>query len=172
MKKLLTIIGLTTSMAIFVNNAKAQKISVGANFGFLKPSNVEGHMGIMLQAKYSLNDNMRLGINLGYYFKSYSLGESSIKSILSPYTATFEYLFSTEGFKPYAGLDLGVYRWVVSGEGLAIGASNFGIAPTLGTDYDISEKFGINANFKYNYIMTQVASTGAISFNAGIYIKF
>jgi len=173
MKKLITIIGLTTTMALFVNNANAQKASLGINLGFYKgtASVSEGLIGPMIQGRYALNDNARLGLNFGYYFKSSEFSTFAV----NPITATFEYLFTTEGFKPYAGLDLGVYRSVVKFKGIISGtfsASNFGLAPTLGFDYDISDKFGINANFKYNYIMSSLGSSGAISLNAGVYFKF
>jgi outer membrane protein W len=174
MKKILTIIGLTTTMALYVNNANAQKSSsIGIDFGFYKGTSSvsEGLIGPMIQGRYALKDEARLGLNFGYYFKSSQLSTLAV----NPITATFEYLFSKEDFKPYAGLDVGIYRSVVRFKGNlsgTISSTNFGLAPTLGFDYAVSDKFGINANFKYNYIITSIGSGGAISLNAGVYFKF
>ena len=77
MKKLMTIFGAVLfASLLFSNEAKAQ-VSVGANLGMFK-SFTEGsdaQLGFNLNGKYSINDKIRVGGNLGYYFKSYDFLE-------------------------------------------------------------------------------------------------
>lgn len=63
-----------------------------------------------LKGEYMLNPNMGVGLNLGYYaFDGKDLGLYKIKTTMIPVTANYTYYFGEGSFKPYAGIDLGVY---------------------------------------------------------------
>jgi hypothetical protein len=172
MKKVITIFGAVLfASLLFTNEAKAQ-VSVGANLGMFK-SFTEGsdaQLGFNLYGKYSINDKIRVGGNLGYYFKSYDFFGSKLRSFTMPITALFEYSFSDNDFSPYAGADIGIYRFGLSGGGGDV--LNFGLAPVVGFNYNLSDKLLLNGNLKYHYIMSEGESTSAFGVNAGVCYKF
>jgi outer membrane protein W len=168
MKKL-TILGLMSLSLITFNEAKAQ-ISVGGNLGVFRPfyDNADAEFGINLVGKYEINDNIRVGANLGYFFKSYAgLG----RSFTMPVTGLFEYSFNDDDFSPYAGADIGIYRFGISGGGETMAASKLGMAPVVGGNYKLSDNLLINANVKFHYILTDFESTKALGVNAGVIYK-
>ena len=89
-----------------------------------------------------------------------------------PITALFEYSFSDNDFSPYAGADIGIYRFGFSGGGESSANGYFGLAPVVGFNYNLSDKLLLNANLKYHYIMTEGESTSAFGVNAGVCYKF
>ncbi len=152
------------------NSARAQ-FSLGANLGLFRPNyeNAESLFGINLAGKYSVNEKMRAGLNLGYYFKSF---EGDGRFFYQPITGLFEYSFSENAFSPYAGVDVGFYRNGFSGDGETFATSALGLAPVAGFNYELSDKLSLNTNLKYHYILTEGESTGVIGVNAGVVVKF
>ena len=174
MKKLMTIFGAVLFASLLFSNEAKAKVSVGANLGMFK-SFTEGsdaQLGFNLNGKYSINDKIRVGGNLGYYFKSYDFFGSKLRSFTMPITALFEYSFSDNDFSPYAGADIGIYRFGFSGGGESSANGYFGLAPVVGFNYNLSDKLLLNANLKYHYIMTEGESTSAFGVNAGVCYKF
>lgn len=170
MKKL-TILCLMGFSLIVFNEATAQ-ISVGGNLGVFRPlyENADAQIGLNLVGKYEINDKIRVGANLGYFFKSYNdLG--NFRAFTMPVTALFEYSFNDEDFSPYAGADIGIYRFGFSGGGETLASSYLGIAPVVGGNYKLSDKLLINANIKFHYILSEVEATKALGINAGLIYK-
>ena len=108
MKRITTIVGaVLVVFFFFTNQAKAQG-SVGANVGLYK-SFKQGSdviLGFNLNGKFYINENMRVGANIGYYAKSV-LG---IRSFIMPITGLLKYSFRDNDFSPYIGGDMGIYR--------------------------------------------------------------
>ncbi len=184
MKKLLFVLCLSSG-AIFstVSSARAQ-FSVGVTGGLFNQgvtfdgARVSNNLwGVNIAGKYGISDNkMRVGLNIGYFFDSESEDGYTSTVFTQPITGLFEYSFMDSKFSPYAGIDAGIYRIGsrISGDGESLSGSesDFGIAPTVGFNYEISDKIDLNTSVKYNYILTENYATTGINFNAGVVIKF
>jgi outer membrane protein W len=86
-----------------------------------------------------------------------------------PISLTGSYFFSEEGFKPYAGLGLGMYMNSFSGGGESeSGDSKIGFAPMAGFQYMFNDNLGLDVNLKYHYIMTEEEATTAFGANVGL----
>jgi hypothetical protein len=130
-------------------------------------------LGVNLYGKYSVNEKIRLGINIGYYSESYSIFLFGFRKFTTPIIGSFEYSFSTNNFSPFIGADVGIYRLGGKGDGLeSVAEVYFGLAPVFGLNYNISESILLNGNFKYHYIATNNESSSAIGLNVGIGLKF
>jgi outer membrane protein W len=169
MKKL-TILCLMGLSLIAVNEVKAQ-VSVGANLGMFKAfsEGSDAEFGVNLVGKYEINDKIRVGANLGYFFKSYN-DYGNYRVFTMPVTGLFEYSFNDNDFSPYAGADIGIYRFGISGGGQTSASSYLGMAPVVGGNYKLSDKLLINANVKFHYILSEI-STKALGINAGVIYK-
>ncbi|HEY4797787.1 MAG TPA: outer membrane beta-barrel protein [Bacteroidia bacterium] len=148
-------------------------------------------VGFGATGKYSLSDNMAVGANLHYnsfhgkrYNDPYYNNNWTNTASITAFTGLFEYYFSTDKLKPYAGGDLGFYFWswrwyydwvnpaghVVPdyhyGRGTALG-----IAPMAGVNYDVSDKVTLNGNLKFNLMLTE-SNLNYIGINIGVFYKF
>lgn len=157
---------LVTSM-FFTFKVNAQ-FSLVPNIGVLKLKDIDPQFGFHLAGKYTLKENISLGANIGYYFKS----EDGLTLFSMPLTGLFEYSLTSSKFSPYVGADVGLYRIGISGGGETISTSNFGMAPVIGFNYTIAQKISLNSNFKYHYILTDEETTSGIAINAGLVFKF
>ena len=88
MKKLMTIFGAVLFASLLFNNEAKAQVSVGANVGMFKTftEGSDAQLGFSLNGKYSINDKIRVGGNLGYYFKSYDFFGSKLRSFTMPIT--------------------------------------------------------------------------------------
>lgn len=184
MKKLVSLFVVVGCLMVISNQSNAQ-ISAGVTGGALIWS-ADGesitYPGGTLTLRYGISDNLRIGANLGYFFKkeSETIEGTTFSSSTSwvPITGAIEYSFGGEKFSPYAGLDLGLYRLSASVdvEGLDISVSDsyFGFAPTLGMMYNLSDNLALNANAKYHYILPgeEGEAQSLIGIGAGIVLKF
>ena len=134
-------------------------ISDAINFGF----------GGTAVARYGLNDNLRLGLDLGYYsFSSKIDGVSS--SYLVPIQVGVEYSFTTEGFMPYAAFKTGLFIGGSNQEG-AESTTNFGLTPTLGFRYGLSDAIDLDFNFGYQVFFTEGDASGNLPIGLGLVFK-
>ncbi|MBC6426998.1 MAG: outer membrane beta-barrel protein [Ekhidna sp.] len=147
MKKLLLIICLIATFAISANAQinEGFKVDWGIiGIGFGGKSNGgdisgRGGIGIFLEPRYGLNEKFTLGFRggadiLGSGDKSgmFTNANFSLSSI-SSYLATAEYHFSTNKFRPFFGLGMGLYSTdVASINGGESSSSAFGTMPRLG----------------------------------------
>jgi outer membrane protein W len=158
--------------------ANAQ-IKVGAGLGIALPMGDFGDMAKMgfgggVSGKYMLNDNMALGLGVGFYSFSpkNSISGYDVKYSIMPIAASFTYYFATEGFKPYAGADLGFYSFktkvTYSGASASTSVSKLGFAPTVGFEYGLSDALALDVNAKYNYITTEGSALTYVGVNVGL----
>lgn len=168
-------------IALGFTAANAQ-IKLGGNLSLVVPmgdflgkdyANMGMGFGLGVTGTYMLNDNMGVGAGLGYNVMS-NKDDSKGKLSIVPIVGNFTYYFATEGIKPYAGLDLGIYMMKTSYDGTEINSLNkIGFAPTVGAEYDLSDILALNANIKYNYIMGDKDKTAdkavtPLSVNVGV----
>jgi len=172
MKK--TAFTLTAMMVVLFAFQSNAQISLNGTVGMFKSteSGSDAQWGLNVSGKYNLNDNMRIGANIGYYSRSETFLNNTLTSSTTPITGLFEYSFSKDGLAPYVGADLGFYSFAISGGGASFSKSYFGFAPVVGLDYGINDKISINANYKFHYIMSDVESTSINGINAGVSYKF
>lgn len=187
-------------------NANSQ-ISVGltggvglpmGEFGDKAKGAAETGFGGGIQGRYAINDNIHAGIGLGYYmfkgpeFDLSALGGPKFTSSYSimPITLSGEYYFMTDGFKPFATIDLGMYGWGSKVESSAYTVSGvnfpatttekketkFGFGIGAGAAYGLSDNLDIMGSLKYNsFSATSGTSTISISWigiNVGVAMKF
>ena len=158
--------------SVFTSNAQ---IAIGLTGGFGSPMgdmaskdkfSLGNGFGGGLSGRYFLNDNMAVGLNIGYYSFSFHDVPPAITSnsyYNLPITAAFDYYFMDEGFKPYAGLELGYihtsYKLTqdVSGVSVDIKGSKGGLlfAPVVGVAYELNDNLDILLNAKYMYGLTE-----------------
>lgn len=164
---------LLLACALFIAADMSAQVSAGGGIGMFKLLPQDGiefdaMFGFNLSGKFDINENMAVGLDFGRYATS----EGPLTFFISPITGTFEYRFMTDGFMPYAGAGLGMYRIGFRYDGESESDSYFGVAPTVGADYGLSDNLFLNANFKYNVIFTEDESSSAIGLNAGIRYMF
>jgi opacity protein-like surface antigen len=171
MMKKIFFISLTGCLLAF---SSFSQISATANGGiWLDGDGADALFGLNIEGKYDLNDNMRVGVATGWYGESESDPDFGTFSYgIIPITASYEYRLLDSSFRPYAGINAGIYMVRINFFGLSASESQIGFAPVVGADYAISDNFGINVNAKYNYIMYEGASDGAITLNFGVSYSF
>jgi outer membrane protein W len=162
------------ALVLFSFTANAQmKIGVGGGIGL--PMGDFGDVFKMgfgggVSGKYMLNDNLALGVGIGYmtFSAKDEFGGSDYKYSVIPITASVAYYFATEGFKPYVGADFGMYMGKVKTPVGDASGSDLGFAPTVGFEYDLSESMALDVNAKYNYIMSEGSATTILGVNVGL----
>ncbi len=175
--------GLTLGVGI-PSGEFADKAKGGATTGF----------GGGLQGRYMINENFHAGIGLGYYTFTgpeadlSGLGGPKITSnyTVMPITLSADYYFLTDDFKPFATIDLGMYRFgtkvessAYTSSGVAIPAASadtsetkFGFGFGLGAAYALADNFDLLGSIKYNSFSASSGTVGWIGINVGIAMKF
>ncbi len=133
--------------------------------------------GLNLSGKYLLNDNMAVGLNLGY--NGFGTDLKGFTFSFMPITGLFEYHINLDQFTPYVGADLGLYnyRYKMKGEIMGEKFNNsdseiyFGFAPTVGALYNINSDIALTANAKYNFVLTEDDPSSFLGINFGIVYK-
>ncbi|MDR1729134.1 MAG: porin family protein [Prevotellaceae bacterium] len=177
MKKVIFTAILAISTAVSVN----AQWKAGADLGIQIPIGTFGDaynlgVGGTVAGEYLVTESIGAGLQLGYF----SFGGKEIMGIetgsmsVVPITATGKYYFLREGFKPYAGLDLGFY--VLSFESpdlfglgsITVSETKFGLAPVLGLQYEFSDNWALDGNLKYNYVTASGDALSTFGINVGI----
>ena len=122
---------------------------------------------------------MKVGLNTGYYSFT-SQASDKITFTVIPVLGVFDYYFMTDGIKPYAGLDLGMYLGQVALDGKSDGidaTNKFGIAPHAGVAYGISDAMDVFGSVGYNWIFNKDDGKGTkdltyIGVSLGVNYKF
>ncbi len=160
-------------MILGVQNVQSQ-ISIGADFSGLRPmqDDAEFMFGGVVYGRYGITDNIQLGINIGFYQKSYgSIFGQTIKGSVMPITLSGEYLFMTDNVRPYAGVDLGLYNFMAKFGSESNSEIKFGLAPVAGLQFGINDNIYLNANTKYHLILDPDIDN-FWSFNIGVGYRF
>jgi hypothetical protein len=173
MKK--TILIAAMLLAFVVSQAQ---INVGATIGPQFPmgnfsDGFNTGFGFNVAGKYMLNENMAVGLNLGY--SRFGTGETGYSGSMIPVTGLFEYHFTGGKVEPYAGADLGLYNYGVRIKIGGVSSSDskmyFGFAPTVGALYALNDKLSLCANLKLNCVLTPDNSATWLGLNVGAIFK-
>ncbi len=139
-------------------------ISDGYKFGF----------GGTLIGRYALNDNLRVGLDVGFYSHSGKV-TSDLTARFIPINAVLDYSFTTEGFQPYVGVGVGLTSTTTKvsflGGSVSTTSTNFNVAPTLGFRYGLSDALDLDFNVKYNIIFSDGDSVGLLPIGLGVVYK-
>lgn len=167
------------------------QFSIGAKAGVAMPVGSFGQFvnmgfGGIMSVTYSINDRIEIGFNAGMYvFKGtdYPVHTEPSANVM-PVVADFKYYLSSEGFKPYAGLGLGMFLTSSSittpatpaeyvggalkspATDLAIhktSSAKFGVAPSLGFMIGDELKWGACATYNITF-----SDANFVSINFGI----
>ena len=165
-------ITLVAAIILFAFGVNAQ-IKLNAGASLVLPMGDFGDafktsFGFNVGGKYMLNDKMAVGANIGYVMLQPETKISGVTYSMMPIVGSFTYYLGGEGFKPYAGIDLGYYIIKASGGGISISTSDFGFAPTVGFEYGFSDKLSLDVNAKYHYIMSDPDASSAVGIIIGI----
>jgi outer membrane protein W len=129
-------------------------------------------MGFSFAGRFDVNDKIAVGASLGYHINSYENLGGHITEYVMPVLGMLEYRFGNDGFVPYVGGNMGLYRFGAFGNDGVNTAGYFGLAPSAGFDYNISPAVFLHGCMYYHYILTQGVRISAFGFDAGIGIKF
>ncbi len=183
--------------------AQLEDISVGANAGLAIPigdfaSVTKGGatmgFGGGLHAKRVVDEKLTVGLDFSYFsFGGTDIADpissSSTKTTYSiiPISVFAQWYLTTEGFRPFVGLDLGYYMqtWksdvTVSMFGINTTTPNVltfnkvGVAAFVGGAYPLNEQIDVFGDLKYHYITEAIAGAGPFSFigvEVGVDYKF
>jgi outer membrane protein W len=177
MKKIYSILVVCLSIVSFSSMAQ---MSVGLGGGLLKSTeeNAEGLFGGEVNFKYDVTDQIRAGVNLGFYQKTEELLGLKYGSSTAPISVLGEYSFLEGKFRPYLGLHLGAMRIGAKVGNSKTSETYFSLAPVVGADYQVTDNIGVNFNFKYgfafykNEILDEVENFSTTSPNIGVFYKF
>lgn len=153
-------------------------VGVGLPMGDFGDANKLG-FGLTIDGLFFI-DQLGVGLSTGYHTFGYKeeTGFSSGAQSFIPILAEAVYLFSTEDFKPYAGVGLGLYSVKASGDlsvSVPVGInpvtmeiiyetttqsfseskSNFGFAPVVGMYLTLNDKMMLTGSARYNMIMSK-----------------
>lgn len=190
MKKLFTVLATT----LFISKSYCQfeagpVLGLGIPVGdFADGFNVG--MGFGGTGKYFFKDNMAAGLNIHYYFFSDdnyyddSYNKWNNKMNVLPITGLFQYCFTTESPKLYAGGDFLLYNysykwehtwthpvWGYTTDRGSSSDTEVGMAPAFGAEIDITDNLVLDANMKVN-VMISEENLNYVSFNFGFFYKF
>jgi Outer membrane protein W len=166
---------------IFTSNAQF-KIGADLNVGIPTGSMSDGAgigIGGTVTGMYEFTNTFAAGVQTGYISFAEKNNSGYTFSII-PITAVGKYYFSASNFKPYISADLGFYSMKaststsMSGYSVSISATktNFGVAPSVGFEYLLSDKLSLDANAKYTDIFTSGSYSTYFGINVGLIVKF
>ena len=170
-------------VAVFCIATANAQLNVGANIGTQISTEDDGStgFGFGVNAEYLIMPNIGLGANIGYYIMDREKEDGVTTTVyIMPFTLTGKYYFLTDNFRPYAGVDLGLYTLGVRSSGKEDGFSfsasysdtKFGLGPVAGFQFGLSDNLALDVNAKYSHVFVEGESTGFVGINAGIVYKF
>lgn len=130
--------------------------------------------GGTLIGRYAVNDNLRVGLDVGFYSHSGKVS-SDLSARFIPINAVLDYSFATEGFQPYVGVGVGLTSTTTKvsllGTSVSTTSTNFNLAPTLGFRYGLSDALDLDFNVKYNIIFGDGDSISLLPIGLGVVYK-
>jgi len=154
MKKILTLV---VACVVFAGVASAQsdsfksfRVDAGLLYAIPGGDALDAGVGYYLNPKYQITDNILLGAKVeGAVMGSANEDAFDVSAVVS-YAATFDYYFNTNSFRPFVGMDAGIYSL---GSIEFDSNQNFAGGSTLEVngDYDLGSKFGIAPKVGFSY---------------------
>jgi outer membrane protein W len=137
--------------AIMFKYVIANRLSVGINVGINGLDTRQVSTLDLTPSNTYDNNGVQVIVNPDYYTKTKSF-------TMIPVTFSFEYYFSKKPIKPYAGIDIGFYKFNYSNALIGIKEINVayltvGAAPTLGLLIETMPNLELGFNVKYNIVL-------------------
>ena len=160
------------------------QFSLGAEIGVGLPfsnlgNQVNAGFGGQLNLDYFIQDNLSIGVGLGYYTFSGSqnvVGFDDFRVNITPVVAQIDYYFVDSGVKPFLGLQVGLYRLAnrfdANNFTQVIGENHLGLAPKLGVVANVIQNFNFVGNIKYHYLNSDIDDITFLSIHLGVAYKF
>lgn len=171
MKKFIITISI---LAGFLVNPAYSQLQIGGQIGPQIPigdlgDGVNASIGLNVSGKYFIQENMAIGLNLGKHW--FGTGSSHASVSVMPITGLFEYYLGSSEFKPYVGMDLGLYivksKFSWGSQKYSASKAYFGFAPKMGLSYNILDNIAATADVKFHF-MTTDPMANYIGINLGI----
>ena len=157
----------TTLLILFFSASAISQIGVKAGFALGEPlddntSNM--HLGFDVGVTYDITENITAELLLESIGRKESFtlpffGTVETKSNIMPITVGAHYTFLTDKVRPYAGLNLGIYRFKAEVFGNSQSESYFGFHPKAGVSLEITENIFIDVTAKYHIAFTPSQSS-------------
>lgn len=166
MKKNITQITLGTLFCLAATQTQAQ-LKLSAAIGPQFPTGDFGKVfktgfGFTATGRYLIRDKFAVGLNIGYNGFG-AKGAGDVKASMLPVTALFEYHFHVGKLRPYAGLDMGLSRYAISvssgGMKTTSSETSFALAPSIGTFYELNDRFALAGNLKLTRVFANSAAS-------------
>ena len=132
------------SVAVHAQDFKKFRVGVGGGYAMPGGEGAKGGLCVYLEPGYRVNDAMIVGLRMesAVIVRGFSESDPATANLdiagIGSYTVNGQYYFSNEGFRPFAGVGLGLYSLAavkVDGAGeVAAAESNFGFYPRVGFD--------------------------------------
>lgn len=167
----------TLLLLIGVFSPSFAQLSVGprANMGILLgPADdyADPQIGYGIEANVHVSDQLSAGLAIDRYIFQLDISSLDlnvgdfvdignllrnvpINFTIVPVVAGFRYTLPGEKFRPYIGIEGGLHYITAEGLGLEISRRFWGIAPVVGGLIPLSDRFGIFANAKLQWIMAR-----------------
>jgi|SRR5690554_5105996 len=157
-------------------NYKPFKVDVLLGYAIPKSEGNAVKAGVVftLEPHYRLSDALAVGLRLEGAALAYSsLGSAGGKaeiSVMTSYSLTGDYYFRDQGFRPFAGAGLGIFRssalkldeeTAINGETTIPASSNFGFFPRIGFEA---------GHFRFSTEYNFIKDGGYLSFKIGLFI--
>lgn len=175
----------TTMLMLMFSTAAFSQLGVKAGFALGEPlddntSNM--HLGFDVGITYNITDNFRVEFLFETLMRKETLnvpflGSMDIKTGIMPITVGADYIFLTDKIQPYAGLNIGVYRFSAEVFGSKDSESYFGLFPKVGASFEVADNIFIDANVKYHVAFSgnnngSNKNTTIFGANIGLIYKF
>ena len=175
MKKILFTICLITGLYA----AAQAQVSVTPRASFSMPqgflSNIAGNgFGYGLDLDYAVTDNLRIGASFSQHQFNGEIAGFNLNVVdfkVTPITATAKYVLPGNTLRPYIGLEGGIYNFSAGAAGFDITREYWGLAPSLGVLYPVSDQIDFFASAQY-HVMYLNENIPIADFNINQDIKF
>lgn len=168
-----------SSVAIFLGAySHAQTIAIGGTVGYQLPmGDLSGYytpgFGLSVSGHYMLQENISVGGSIGYYsltgLKDGFSDDYKISFI--PIVGDIKFYLMPRPFRPFVGIDAGIYetKEVLTFDTYAY--TNLGLAPTVGFFYALTDQVDLTANLKYNAVLNSDNPAPYLGLNAGVFLN-
>lgn len=134
------------------------QLGIKAGFALGEPlddntSNI--HLGFDVGVTYDITERIRAEVLLELLMRKEEIttgyfGSTTVKSSYMPVTVGADYKILTDQFQPYAGFNIGLYRFASEIMSNSSSNSYFGLFPKVGASFEVMDNILIDAAIKYH----------------------
>lgn len=109
----------------------------------------DAQFGIEIYCKFKVSEAFLVGVNLGFYNKTYNGFGFKVSTRFIPVSVSGEYLFLDGNLRPYIGVHLGTMLLASKFDGEGGSNGYFNVAPVAGVEFNVNDNVDLNLNVKY-----------------------